>query len=104
MSILRGPHLVLRPVEPVDVPRLISILREPTVARRWSAPDDEADGRSLLGEVDDEEAERITTFAILLGDEAIGWIAGFGQAGSAFLPFLTGALASKSGIKSLQPL
>ncbi|KAI0645078.1 MFS general substrate transporter [Trametes meyenii] len=34
----------------------------------------------------------------------IGWIAGFGQAGSAFLPFLTGALASKAGIKSLQPL
>ncbi|OCH86759.1 MFS general substrate transporter [Obba rivulosa] len=35
---------------------------------------------------------------------AIGWIAGFGQAGSAFLPFLTGLLASKEGIKSLQPL
>ncbi|EIW55077.1 MFS general substrate transporter [Trametes versicolor FP-101664 SS1] len=34
----------------------------------------------------------------------IGWIAGFGQAGSAALPFLTGALASKVGIKSLQPL
>ncbi|OBZ67359.1 Bypass of stop codon protein 6 [Grifola frondosa] len=34
----------------------------------------------------------------------IGWIAGFGQAGSAFLPFLTGALASREGIKSLQPL
>ncbi|OCH86755.1 MFS general substrate transporter [Obba rivulosa] len=35
---------------------------------------------------------------------AIGWIAGFGQAGSAFLPFLTGLLASREGIKSLQPL
>ncbi|KAI0716684.1 MFS general substrate transporter [Earliella scabrosa] len=35
---------------------------------------------------------------------SIGWIAGFGQAGSALLPFLTGALASKTGIKSLQPL
>ncbi|KAM5543017.1 hypothetical protein V8D89_003401 [Ganoderma adspersum] len=34
----------------------------------------------------------------------IGWIAGFGQAGSAFLPFVTGALASKVGIKVLQPL
>ncbi|KAI0918794.1 hypothetical protein AcV7_006924 [Taiwanofungus camphoratus] len=34
----------------------------------------------------------------------IGWIAGFGQAGSAFFPFLTGALASREGIKSLQPL
>ena len=34
----------------------------------------------------------------------IGWIAGFGQAGSAFLPFLTGLLANREGIKSLQPL
>jgi len=35
---------------------------------------------------------------------SIGWIAGFGQAGSALLPFMTGALSSKYGIKSLQPL
>ena len=35
---------------------------------------------------------------------AIGWIAGFGQAGSAALPFITGAMASKVGISSLQPL
>ncbi|KDQ58647.1 hypothetical protein JAAARDRAFT_155195 [Jaapia argillacea MUCL 33604] len=35
---------------------------------------------------------------------SIGWIAGFGQAGSALLPFMTGALASKFGIGSLQPL
>ncbi|RPD61356.1 MFS general substrate transporter [Lentinus tigrinus ALCF2SS1-6] len=35
---------------------------------------------------------------------SIGWIAGFGQAGSAVLPFMTGALASRVGIKSLQPL
>ncbi|KAF7360330.1 MFS domain-containing protein [Mycena venus] len=35
---------------------------------------------------------------------SIGWIAGFGQAGSAILPFLTGAIASKTGIKALQPL
>ncbi|KAG2050038.1 MFS general substrate transporter [Suillus hirtellus] len=34
---------------------------------------------------------------------SIGWIAGFGQAGSALLPFLTGAIASEAGIKSLQP-
>jgi hypothetical protein len=34
----------------------------------------------------------------------IGWIAGLGQTGSAALPFMTGALASKTGIKSLQPL
>ncbi|RDX45187.1 MFS general substrate transporter [Lentinus brumalis] len=35
---------------------------------------------------------------------SIGWIAGFGQAGSAVLPFMTGAIASRTGIKSLQPL
>jgi len=35
---------------------------------------------------------------------AIGWIAGFGQAGSAALPFMTGAIANKAGIESLQPL
>ncbi|KAI0000192.1 MFS general substrate transporter [Russula compacta] len=34
----------------------------------------------------------------------IGWIAGFGQTGSAALPFMTGAIASKAGIKSLQPV
>ncbi|KAG8781615.1 hypothetical protein FRC16_002819 [Serendipita sp. 398] len=34
---------------------------------------------------------------------SIGWIAGFGQAGSAVIPFMTGALASRFGIKSLQP-
>jgi fucose permease len=35
---------------------------------------------------------------------SIGWIAGFGQAGSAVLPFITGALASNFGIKTLQPV
>jgi hypothetical protein len=35
---------------------------------------------------------------------SIGWIAGFGQAGSALFPFVTGALASRVGIQSLQPL
>jgi fucose permease len=35
---------------------------------------------------------------------AIGWLAGFGQAGSALLPFMTGAVAEKWGIRSLQPL
>lgn len=35
---------------------------------------------------------------------SIGWIAGLGQTGSAFLPFVTGAVASKAGISSLQPL
>ncbi|KAI5897112.1 MFS general substrate transporter [Schizophyllum commune H4-8] len=34
---------------------------------------------------------------------SIGWIAGIGQAGSAVLPFVTGALAQGTGIGSLQP-
>ncbi|EAU89256.1 hypothetical protein CC1G_03521 [Coprinopsis cinerea okayama7 len=35
---------------------------------------------------------------------SIGWIAGFGQAGSALIPFMTGAIAENHGIKSLHPL
>lgn len=35
---------------------------------------------------------------------AVGWIAGLDQAGSAILPFVTGAMASKLGVTSLQPL
>lgn len=34
----------------------------------------------------------------------VGYIASIGQTGSAVLPFLTGMLASKFGIASLQPL
>ncbi|KAF8068709.1 MFS general substrate transporter [Lyophyllum atratum] len=47
-------------------------------------------------------AGRVLPRWILTG--SIGWIAGFGQAGSAVLPFMTGAISSKFGIKSLQPL
>jgi len=35
---------------------------------------------------------------------AIGLIAGVGQAGSALIPFMAGAIAQHSGIKSLQPV
>ncbi|KAG6908939.1 hypothetical protein DXG01_002718 [Tephrocybe rancida] len=35
---------------------------------------------------------------------SIGWITGMGMVGSAALPFLTGLLSSRFGIKSLQPL
>ncbi|KAG1748272.1 MFS general substrate transporter [Suillus paluster] len=35
---------------------------------------------------------------------AIGWIAGVGQAGSALVPFMVGAIAQNSGIKTLQPV
>ncbi|EKM58041.1 uncharacterized protein PHACADRAFT_89844 [Phanerochaete carnosa HHB-10118-sp] len=47
-------------------------------------------------------AARILPHWLLTG--SIGWIAGFGQAGSAFLPFMTGVIASKEGIWALQPL
>ncbi|KAM5545156.1 hypothetical protein V8D89_001267 [Ganoderma adspersum] len=47
-------------------------------------------------------ATRILPPRLLTG--SIGWLAGFGQAGSAVLPFITGAIASKTGIKGLQPL
>ncbi|KAF8155520.1 hypothetical protein B0H34DRAFT_808609 [Crassisporium funariophilum] len=48
------------------------------------------------------QASRILPRGILTG--SIGWIAGSGQAGSAALPFMTGAIASRHGIQSLQPL
>lgn len=35
---------------------------------------------------------------------AIGFMASFGQAGSAAFPFLTGAIAAKAGVKVLQPI
>ncbi|CAE6433725.1 unnamed protein product [Rhizoctonia solani] len=35
---------------------------------------------------------------------SIGWVASFGQAGSAVFPFMTGALAQKYGVRVLQPL
>ncbi|KAF8450936.1 major facilitator superfamily domain-containing protein [Boletus edulis BED1] len=35
---------------------------------------------------------------------SIGWIAGSGQAGSALVPFMAGAIASKAGIATLQPV
>ncbi|KIJ15883.1 hypothetical protein PAXINDRAFT_76660 [Paxillus involutus ATCC 200175] len=47
-------------------------------------------------------AGRVLPAWLLTG--SIGWIAGFGQAGSALLPFMTGTIASKSGIGALQPL
>ncbi|KAF9553571.1 MFS general substrate transporter [Agrocybe pediades] len=48
------------------------------------------------------QTSRILPRYILTG--SIGWIAGFGQAGSAVFPFITGAISQRHGIKSLQPL
>src|SRR5687767_1931599 len=61
--ILQGPRVVLRQVDPTDLPSLLEILREPSVARVWSAPNDEADRNLLLG-ADPDGAEAITAFAI----------------------------------------
>jgi fucose permease len=47
-------------------------------------------------------AGRVLPHWLLTG--SIGWIAGLGQAGSALLPFITGALASRLGIQCLQPM
>jgi len=47
------------------------------------------------------ESSRLIPPWLLTG--SIGWIGGFGFAGSALFPFLTGALASRFGIQSLQP-
>lgn len=46
-------------------------------------------------------AARILPRQVFLG--GVGWIAGFGQAGSAAVPFITGAIAQKYGIKNLHP-
>lgn len=35
---------------------------------------------------------------------AIGFVAGSGHAGSALVPFMAGAIASKAGISALQPV
>ncbi|PVG03284.1 MFS general substrate transporter [Serendipita vermifera] len=48
------------------------------------------------------QAGRIIPRKLLPG--SIGWISGFGGTGSAALPFITGALAARWGIQSLQPL
>lgn len=47
-------------------------------------------------------AGRILPHELMSG--AIGWIASWGAAGAAIFPFITGAIASKAGIGSLQPV
>lgn len=50
---LHGSSVVLRPVTPDDLPRLLAILREPEIARHWSPPDDDFDRNELLGDDQD---------------------------------------------------
>lgn len=48
------------------------------------------------------EASRMLPQWLLAG--SMGWIAGFGQAGSALFPFITGAVAQRTSIRSFPPL
>ncbi|KAF9457978.1 major facilitator superfamily domain-containing protein [Collybia nuda] len=48
------------------------------------------------------EASRILPQWLLAG--SMGWIAGFGQAGSALFPFITGVVAQRTSIRSFPPL
>jgi len=45
---------------------------------------------------------RLIPYSLVGG--SVGWVTGFGQTGSAILPFITGTFASKFGVQSLQPL
>jgi aminoglycoside 6'-N-acetyltransferase len=77
MTTLRAPRVTLRPVVEADVPELLAILREPSVAQFWAPPDDAAEQRELLLGDDPDGAEAITTFAITLAGKLIGWICGW---------------------------
>jgi len=72
---LQGPRIVLRPVQAADLAPLLTILREPAVARHWSAPDDAVDQAELLGGDPVDAGECVTTFVISRSGETVGWIA-----------------------------
>ena len=48
------------------------------------------------------QASRLLPGWMLTG--SIGWIAGFGQTGSALVPFITGVVSNKYGLESLFPV
>jgi aminoglycoside 6'-N-acetyltransferase len=77
LTTLLGPRLTLRPVVEDDLTQLSTILREPSVARFWSPPDDATEQRGLLLGDDADGADAITTFGITLAGALIGWIAGW---------------------------
>lgn len=66
--ILRGERLVLRSLEPADVPRLVEIAAEPAVRRWWR----DVTSGDLEEVVAGEEA--VTGFAIELDGEVVGLI------------------------------
>lgn len=77
MTTLRASQVELRPVMPEDLPGLLGILGEPSVARFWSPPDDALERRALLLGEDPDGAEAITTFTIAVEGKLAGWIAGW---------------------------
>lgn len=72
---LQGRRVLLRGVALGDLLRLLEILREPSVARHWSEPDDEFDRHELLAGDHPGGEGCVTTFVIELAGETVGWIA-----------------------------
>ncbi|MPZ24182.1 MAG: GNAT family N-acetyltransferase [Dehalococcoidia bacterium] len=64
--VLRGPRVLLRPVEREDLPSLFAILAEPEVSRWWSVGSQEPDemGEYLLAD----------SFSVVLDGEVVGWV------------------------------
>jgi hypothetical protein len=61
--VLKGPRVVLRPALTDDVDRLLSILREPEVARRW--------GRVERTEVQDQFVGDAKVFVIEVDGDVV---------------------------------
>lgn len=64
--VLNGPRVVLRPARTDDVDELLSILREPEVARRW--------GRVERTDVEDKFVDDAKVFVIQVDGDAVGAI------------------------------
>lgn len=108
---LRVPRYRVRSPLPLDALTLVDLITSSLELVVWLVPSliGGAVAVSLIGvllgpiyPIVMNESGRILPRWLLTG--CIGWIAGLGQTGSAALPFLTGAIASKTGIESLQPL
>ncbi len=68
MTELRGDRVRLRPLAAADVPQLVAIQAQPSVARWWGEPQDADYEEKLSG------AEGVTAFAIEADEEVVGLI------------------------------
>ena len=68
MDELQGDRVVLRPLQTDDVPVLVEIQSQPSVARSWGPPDESALRRQAAGESEE------TSFAITIGGAVAGLI------------------------------